>query len=63
MLICLSSSLFRAPDTARVKAKMVYAGSKAALDRVFVGVSTKITAVDMSDLTEEKVQEACRKFA
>ena len=52
-----------APDTAKVKSKMVYAGSKDALSRVFVGVGTKITATDLSELTEELCLEACRKFA
>jgi len=36
-------SIAWAPDTAKVKAKMVYAGSKDALTRALVGVSTKIT--------------------
>ena len=52
-----------APDTAKVKSKMIYAGSKDALSRVFVGVATKITATDMSELTEEICLDACKKFA
>ena len=54
---------FRAPDTAKIKAKMVYAGSKDALTRALVGVSTKISATDLSELTEDIITEACRKFA
>ena len=54
---------FRAPDTAKIKAKMVYAGSKDALTRALVGVSTKISATDLSELTEDVITEACRKFA
>ena len=53
----------RAPDTAKIKAKMVYAGSKDALTRALVGVSTKISASDLSELTEDVVVEACKKFA
>ena len=53
----------RSPDTAKVKNKMIYAGSKDALTRALVGVSTKISASDMSELTESVVIEACRKFA
>lgn len=41
---------------------MVYAGSKDALTRVLVGVSVKLTATDLSELTAEIVQDACRKF-
>mmetsp|Transcript_14670 Transcript_14670/g.22137 ORF Transcript_14670/g.22137 Transcript_14670/m.22137 type:complete len:139 (+) Transcript_14670:95-511(+) len=52
-----------APDTAKVKSKMVYAGSKDALTRSLVGVSTKITATDVSELTVDIMIEACRKFA
>lgn len=53
----------RSPDTAGVKSKMVYAGSKDALTRVLVGVATKLTATDRSELTLEIMQDACRKFA
>jgi hypothetical protein len=42
---------------------MVYAGSKDALIRSLVGVSTKITATDLSELTEDILVDACRKFA
>lgn len=58
-----SQMILRAPDTAKVKAKMVYAGSKDALTRVFVGVSVKVNATDLSELTETIVTDACRKFA
>ncbi len=52
-----------APDTAKVKSKMVYAGSKEALNRAFNGVGIKINATDLSELTEEVVNDACKKFA
>ena len=51
-----------APDTAKVRSKMLYAGSKAALSSALVGISTKITATDLSELTVEAVLEACTKF-
>jgi cofilin len=56
-------SISWAPDTAKVKAKMVYAGSKDALTRALVGVATKVHATDLSELTETIVIDACRKFA
>jgi cofilin len=56
-------SISWAPDTAKIKSKMVYAGSKDALTRALVGVSTKVAATDRSELTEAIVVEACRKFA
>jgi len=56
-------SITWAPDTAKIKSKMVYAGSKDALTRALVGVSTKVSATDRSELTESIVVEACKKFA
>ncbi len=40
---------------------MVYAGSKDALSKIIEN-ATKITATDFSELTEDVVLEACRKF-
>ena len=51
-----------APETAKVRSKMVYAGSKDALNRALVGVATKVHATDLSELTKEVVVEACKKF-
>jgi len=56
-------SITWAPDTAKIKSKMVYAGSKDALTRALVGVSTKVSATDRSELTEAIVVDACKKFA
>ena len=62
--MCLISIIFpRAPETAKVKSKMVYAGSKDALTRALVGVSTKVNATDLSELTASILEEACRKFS
>uniref|UniRef100_A0A7S3HC02 ADF-H domain-containing protein n=1 Tax=Spumella elongata TaxID=89044 RepID=A0A7S3HC02_9STRA len=55
-------SIAWSPDTAKIKSKMVYAGSKDALTKVLVGVAVKITATDLSEVTETLVQDACRKF-
>lgn len=54
---------FRAPDSSKTKQKMVYAGSKDALGRALVGISVKINATDMSELTFDILADACRKFA
>ncbi len=53
---------FRSPDSSKVKSKMVYAGSKDALTRALVGISVKVTATDMSELTEGIIVDACKKF-
>lgn len=42
---------------------MVYAGSKDALTKALVGVSTKVAATDRSELTESIIIDACQKFA
>jgi len=51
-----------APDTAKVRSKMLYAGSKGALSSALQGVGIKITATDMSELTAEAVLDACTKI-
>ncbi len=66
LLLCTFPTLLktfsRSPDSANVKSKMVYAGSKDALTRVMVGISVKVTATDLSELTVSIVQDACRKY-
>ena len=56
-------SIAWSPDTSKVKDKMIYAGSKASLTSVLVGVAIKIAATDASELTADILDEACRKFA
>ena len=50
------------PDTSGVRSKMLYAGSKDAIIRAFSGISVKINATDFSEVSEEAVVEACKKF-
>jgi len=50
------------PDTAPIRSKMTYAGSKDAFGRAMVGISVKITATDLSELTQEIVTDACQKL-
>ena len=57
------TNMFRAPESAPVKAKMLYAGSKDACTRAFEGVATKVQATDHSELTEDILADACRRFA
>jgi hypothetical protein len=41
---------------------MLYAGSKDALTTALVGIMVKVTATDASELTEQVLQDACKKF-
>lgn len=51
------------PDTANVRSKMLYSGSKEALKTVLSGVSVHMNATDQSELDwETSVLPACRKF-
>lgn len=50
------------PDGASVKPKMIYAGSKDALTKALVGIAVKVHATDLSEVTEDVVADACRKF-
>lgn len=51
------------PDTAKIKAKMVYSGTKDAVKRALQGIGTHVTATDLSELTEEEVVRACKQFS
>ena len=52
------------PDTAPIKSKMLYSGSKEAIKRVLVGVGVQINATDSQVLDfEESVLPAVKKFA
>mmetsp|Transcript_16895 Transcript_16895/g.21693 ORF Transcript_16895/g.21693 Transcript_16895/m.21693 type:complete len:143 (-) Transcript_16895:205-633(-) len=51
-----------APDTAGVRAKMLYSGSKAALKSVLTGVTVNITATDASELDYDTVLQAAKRF-
>lgn len=55
-------NFYRVPDSAKVKEKMLYAGTKDAVNKVFGGISVKLNATDKSELTEHDVKEACKKF-
>jgi cofilin len=47
----------RAPDTSKVKQKMVYAASKDALRKKLVGIASEIQGTDMSEISYETVLE------
>ena len=47
----------RAPDTARIKQKMVYAASKEAIRRKLVGVGSEIQGTDLTEIAYETVLE------
>lgn len=46
LMPCTLTRSCRAPDTAKVRAKMVYAGSKEAIKRALVGVGIHLNATD-----------------
>jgi cofilin len=43
----------RAPDTSKVKEKMVYASSKEALRRALVGIAYEMQGTDLSEVSIE----------
>ena len=52
------------PDTAPVRSKMMYAGSKESIKRVLVGVGIHMNATDASELDwESTVLPHVKKFA
>lgn len=54
--------LLWAPDTAKVKSKMIYASSKEAIKSALVGVGIFLTSTDASELDEEHIQSSIAKF-
>lgn len=46
-------ALIRSPDDAKIKQKMLFASSKEALRRAFVGIAAEIQATDFSEIAEE----------
>jgi hypothetical protein len=61
-LLLTNVSIYRVPDVAPVKKKMVYAGSKDALSSALIGIMVKIQATDASELSEAKLLTECTKF-
>lgn len=52
--------LLRAPDTSKVKQKMLYASSKDAIRKRLSGIATEIQATDSSEIAYETVLERVR---
>ncbi len=52
----------RAPDSAKVRPKMVYAGSKEAIKRALVGVGIHLNATDRSELEWDHILPSVKKF-
>ena len=45
--------LYRIPDSAKVREKMVFSGTKEAVKSAFVGISVYVNATDVDELTAE----------
>jgi PHP family Zn ribbon phosphoesterase len=54
--------VIRAPDTAKVKQKMLYASSKDAIRKKLVGVGTEVQATDASEISFEAVLEKVKSI-
>jgi len=47
------------PDCAKIKAKMLYCGTKDSLKKALQGISVEIGGTDVSELEYESVRERC----
>ena len=54
--------LFRAPDTSKVKQKMLYASSKDAIRKKLVGIGAEIQGTDLSEVSYDAVLEKVRSI-
>ncbi len=52
-----------APDSARVKRKMIYAGTKAVLKDKLVGISFEVQATDLSEIDRDTVLQKALQYA
>lgn len=52
----------RAPDTAKVKQKMLYASSKDAIRKKLVGVGVEVQATDASEISFEAVLDKVKSI-
>lgn len=52
----------RAPDTSKVKQKMLYASSKDAIRKKLVGIGAEIQGTDMSEVAYETVLEKVKSI-
>lgn len=53
--------MFRSPDSAKIKPKMLYASSKDALRKKLVGVASEIQCTDLSEIAYDTVLEKVAK--
>jgi len=51
---------FRAPDSAKVKAKMLYAGTKDTLKKSLQGLQVEVQGTDKGEVTFESVVDKCK---
>jgi len=52
-----------APETSKVKSKMLYAGTKDALKKALNGIQTEIQGTDKSEVEYNTVIEKCKQFS
>lgn len=57
--LCIYS---RAPDTSKVKQKMLYASSKDAIRKKLVGIGAEIQGTDLSEVSYEAVLEKVKSI-
>ena len=50
------------PDSAKVKQKMLYSGTKSALTSALTGISIMINATDVDEYTSEAINAKCRSL-
>ena len=50
-----------APDSAKIKSKMLYTSSKADLKKMLVGIGAEIQGTDNSEIDEAEVLEKCKQ--
>merc|ERR1712137_1238267 len=52
-----------APETAKIKSKMLYASTKDTIKRAFIGISIEVQGTDKSEVADEVVLEKCKSVS
>jgi len=53
--------IFRAPDSAPIKAKMMYTSTKDSIKKKLVGIQVEVQATDAAEISEDAVAERAKK--
>ncbi len=61
MLFVFNHYIYRSPETAPLRSKMVYTSTKDSIKKKLVGIQVEVQATDASEIAEDAVSERVKK--